>query len=226
MVVPGPEGRVEMGSDFRHDLLGVARRRPPAAFAAGLASSTPGGRGIGDDHLMPGDLLIDRDDHGPRRGWRRRRSVALPWCRWAAAPRSFSSNHGQSLEASMAEPTAVDEDHQIALPKRVGGAARSWNRLPGSGLCRVRLAAPAGTCLLIALVGSPQDDTRVVRRVGHGRSGGRPPGRARRGPPTPGGAHPRRPGRSEHPSGAVGEPEVRRRDGREGCPAPGLRVQM
>jgi hypothetical protein len=46
-----------------------------------------------------------------------------------------------------------------------------------------------------------------VRRGGRspacGRSAGRQACRARRGPPTPGGAHPRRPGRSEHPSGAV-----------------------
>jgi hypothetical protein len=115
MVVPGPDGHVQMGSDLGHDLLGVAYPRPPAAFAAGPASTTPSGRGSGDDHLMPGHLLIDRDDHGQLGGWRRGRSVALPWCRWAAAPRFVSSNHGQSLEAKMAEPTALDEDHQIAL---------------------------------------------------------------------------------------------------------------
>jgi hypothetical protein len=58
------EGRVQVGSDLGHDLLGAADPGLPAAFAAGAALAALGsGRGP-DGDLVPGDLLVDGDGHG------------------------------------------------------------------------------------------------------------------------------------------------------------------
>jgi hypothetical protein len=62
-------------------------------------------------------------------------------------------------------------------------------------------AFAAVTPSLLLLAGEPVSAVVVVLLLAVAAQGARRA--ARRGPPTPGGAHPRRPGRSEHPSGAV-----------------------
>jgi hypothetical protein len=58
------QGRLQVGSDLGHDLLGAADPRLPAALAAGVTLAALGsGRGP-DGDLVPGDLLVDRDGHG------------------------------------------------------------------------------------------------------------------------------------------------------------------
>src|SRR6266540_5923493 len=89
-----------MGAYLGHDLLGAARLRPPAAFAARAASATSSWWRGPDDHLVPCDLLIDGDGHGHLRESRRRRPLCVlrPWAAGIAT---------QPTRSVTAEPTAV-----------------------------------------------------------------------------------------------------------------------
>jgi hypothetical protein len=53
-----------MGSDLRHDLLGTADPRGPAALAAGVPLAALGSAHGPDGDLVSGDLLVNGDGHG------------------------------------------------------------------------------------------------------------------------------------------------------------------
>jgi hypothetical protein len=111
--VPGRNRGLQVGADLRHDLLGAAPGRPPAALAAGLTVPAAGRWRRGDHHLVPGDLLINRDDHvsseDRQEGTWLRRLAAVGGGSW----RSQQPWSGRSSDR--ADPTATGSDHQIAL---------------------------------------------------------------------------------------------------------------
>jgi hypothetical protein len=58
------QGRVQVGSDLGHDLLGATDLGLPAANAAGAALAAVGSGCRPDGDLVPGDLLVDGDGYG------------------------------------------------------------------------------------------------------------------------------------------------------------------
>ncbi len=122
--------RVQMRADLGHDLLGASGSRPPAAFAAGAASATPGWWRGPDGDLVPGDLLIDRNGHvAPRRSVEGARSVVFAWlgrCR-------RSSNHQTGTAVGVAESTGMggrSPNPTFCLVRTAGPRAKAWLAVP------------------------------------------------------------------------------------------------
>jgi hypothetical protein len=58
------EGRLQVGSDLGHDLLGAADPRLPAACTASSTLAAPGSTCQPNGDLVPGDLFVHGDGHG------------------------------------------------------------------------------------------------------------------------------------------------------------------